>query len=291
MPFISVCPFTNYCAVGPTNKHTLLKACAFGSDGRVFMRIFVLRKRTLLIALLIITGIALSIRLTVSEPVSAPQRELPIYSVEREDSLISLTFNCAWNDSDIDDIINTLDNHGVKSTFFIVGDWAEKYPEAVKKLSEAGHEIANHSYNHAHYSRLSEDAITADMDKCDSILEGLAGKKPFLFRAPYGEYNKTVVRACKKTGRFCIQWDVDSLDWQKLTAQEITGRIMDKTQSGSIILLHNGAPHTAEALKIFLPKLCEKGYKSVPVSQLIYSENYTIDHAGRQIPDKIGKVE
>ncbi len=215
-------------------------------------------------------------------PAATAPRELPVYSVQRDDKAISVTFDCAWNADDIDEIIAVLDKYKCPGTFFVVGDWAEKYPDAVKKLAAAGHEVANHSYDHAHYSRLSKDAMKTDMDKADSVIESLTGNKSRLFRAPYGEYNNDVVRACAETARFCIQWDVDSLDWQKLTTGQITERVVSKTKSGSIILLHNGTPNTAKALTQILPKLTEQGYTFLPVSQLIFTENYTIDHTGRQ---------
>lgn len=248
------------------------------------MKIFLFDKRILIIIALFIVGLLL-LSVKISVPTAKPSRELPIYNVERTDKAISVTINCAWNDSDIDDIIEVLDKYNCISTFFVVGDWVEKYPEAVKKLSNAGHEIGNHSYNHAHYSKLSKENMKADMDKCDLLIQNATGKKSNMFRAPYGEYNTTLVRACAETGRFCIQWDVDSLDWKNLSVDEITNRVVSKTQSGSIILLHNGTPNTYTALTKILPQLFEQGYKFLPVSELIYKENYKINNAGMQCID------
>ena len=246
------------------------------------MKIFVFNKKLLLV-IAFAAACLLLLLLRVCVPAATQSKELPIYSVERDDMKISVTFDCAWNDDDIDDIIKVLDKYNCVSTFFVVGDWAEKYPEAVKKLSEAGHEIANHSYNHTHYTKLSKEKMKEDMDKCDKIIENLTSKKSMLFRPPSGDYNKDVVRACAETGRYCVQWDVDSLDWKNLTQGEIANRVLSKTKSGSIILLHNGTPNTYKALEKILPALADKGFKFVPVSQLIYKENYIIDHTGRQI--------
>lgn len=208
-------------------------------------------------------------------------REIPIYSVEREDDKIALTFNCAWNDSDIDKIIEILKKNNVQATFFLVGDWAEKYPEAASKLDAAGFEIGNHSYNHAHYSKLSRDEITADMDKCDKVIEDITSKPVKLFRAAYGEYTDEVVRACDETGRVYIQWSADSLDYKAGSAREIIDRVMKKANRGDIILMHNGTKYTAEALETIIPALSEK-YELVSVSELIYEDDYTIDSTGRQ---------
>ena len=214
---------------------------------------------------------------------SGSARQIPIYCVDRDDMAISLTFDCAWNDNDINDIIEVLGKYNCKSTFFVVGDWAIKYQDAVKALSDAGHEIANHSFDHAHYARLDKAKMKEDMDKCDKVIENLIFKRTNLFRAPYGEYNNEVVRACTETGRYCIQWDVDSLDWKELSEKEIANRVILKTKGGSIILLHNGTPNTCKALNLLLPDLAGKGFVFMPVSQLIYKENYAIDHTGKQI--------
>ena len=208
-------------------------------------------------------------------------REIPIYSVERGDDKIALTFNCAWNDSDIDKIIELLKKYQADATFFAVGDWAQKYPDALKKLSDAGFEIGNHSYNHAHYNEMSKEEILSDIQKCDDVIENITGTKPYLFRAAYGEYNDNVVTACDETGRVYIQWSVDSLDYKASSPAEIEGRVTDKVSNGDIILMHNGTEHTAAALETLLPKLSEK-YTLVRVSDLIYRDGYTIDAAGRQ---------
>lgn len=209
------------------------------------------------------------------------EREIPIYSVERDDNKLALTFNCAWNDSDVEGIIQTLKKYEVGATFFAVGDWAQKYPEALKKLSDAGFEIGNHSYNHAHYNKMSKADILTDIQKCDDIIKEITNTDPYLFRAAYGEYNNNVVSACDETGRVYIQWSVDSLDYKAGSVQEICNRVLPKAAAGDIILMHNGTEYTAAALDTILSDLTQK-YTLVTVSDLIYKENYTIDGAGRQ---------
>ena len=105
-------------------------------------------------------------------------REIPIYSVERADNKIALTFDCAWNDDDVDSILDTLDEYGCKATFFVTGDWAEKYGDSLEKICQRGHEIGNHSYNHADYTKLSKEEMLADMEKCDAAVESATGEKP-----------------------------------------------------------------------------------------------------------------
>jgi len=247
------------------------------------MRFMIVRARTLFCLILCICAVGIGIGCIgdVVPVFLVGERELPIYSVEREDNKLALSFNCAWNDSDIDTILNTLEEYGVRCTFFAVGTWAEKYPEALKKISDAGHEIGNHSYNHAHYSKMSREEILADMQKCDDVIAKLTGQKPELFRAAYGEYNNTVVSACEDSGRSYIQWSVDSLDYKAKSAEAITKRILGKTKPGDIVLLHNGTDFTAEALPVLLESLSAE-YELCKVSELIYRENYTIDANGVQ---------
>ncbi len=247
------------------------------------MKIFVLTKKTLIIAALVLLAATLIVPTGLSSiETSVSTKELPIYSVETSEKKIAITFDSAWNDDDIDKIIAVLKEHNCPSTFFVTGDWAERFPESLTKLSNSGHEIASHSYNHTLYSTLSKNEIIADMDKCDDIIESIIGVRPNLCRAPSGDYTNNSIMAAKETGRFCIQWDVDSLDWKELTEDEMKNRIFDKVKNGSILLFHNGTKQTADALPGILTALKNDGYEFVRVSDLIYKENYIIDHTGRQ---------
>ena len=235
----------------------------------------------LICALIITSAFIIDSKDTV--PATSSQRILPIYSVSRSDNNISITFDCAWSADDIDEIINVLNKHNCKATFFVLGTWAEEYPEAVKKLHSAGHEIGNHSYNHDYYTKLTSSQIIEDINKCNSIIERLINVKPYLFRAPAGDYNNTVVETSKKANMEYIQWSVDSLDWRGLTCEEMLERIIPKTKGGDILLFHNGTAHTAKSLDKILTELRKKGFSFVKVSDLIYKDNYTIDHTGKQI--------
>ncbi len=209
---------------------------------------------------------------------------LPIYCVEKgNEKVISLTFDAAWDDSDTDVLINILKEHNVPATFFMVGSWVEKYPDSVKKFFEAGHEIMNHSDTHPHIDKLSDLKIKEEIEKCNQKIEGLIGVKPILFRGPYGEYNNAVIEEAEKQGMFVLQWDVDSLDWKNLSPKEIVDRVTNRVKPGSILLFHNGAKNTPAALPDVIKKLKQDGYTFVKASELIYKENFTIDHAGRQI--------
>ena len=207
---------------------------------------------------------------------------LPIYSVQTEDKKIALTINCAWNADDIDRILDTLSKYQVHVTFFMVGDWVDKFPESVKKISEAGHEIGNHSDTHPHVNSFSIEKNEEQIKKCADKIEAITGKRSVLYRGPYGEYNNTVIQAANNQKHTTIQWSLDTLDYQDLTQDQMWNRLKDKLAPGSIILMHNGTKHTADALDFLLYSMQEKGYQVVTVSDLIYQDNYTIDANGMQ---------
>ena len=209
-------------------------------------------------------------------------REIPIYSVKRDDNKIAVTFDCAWNDNDIDSILDTLDNYNCKATFFIVGEWAEKYPESLKKIYERGHEIGNHSYSHKDYTKLSAEEIKTDLNKCDMAIRYATGYVPRIVRAPSGGYSDPLIELCDIRGTECIQWSVDGIDYGDADRDGIIKRSTSKTKSGDIILLHNGTKHTAEVLPDILNTL-SGDFKFVTVSELIYKDGYIIDHTGCQI--------
>lgn len=213
-------------------------------------------------------------------------RPLPIYCVEKAEKEIAVTFDSAWGNEDLPEILDALDKYGCKATFFVVGDFIDKYPDSVAEMHSRGHEIANHSDNHAHYSKLSREEMIEDMDKCDAKIKKITGSDNKIFRPPYGEYTDLSVKTCEETGRYSIQWDCDSLDWKGLMPNEMEQRIMKRVKNGSIILLHNGAKHTAKALPQILNALKNEGYKFKTVSELIYKDNYKIDHTGMQFIDK-----
>lgn len=252
------------------------------------MKIWVIsRKKGVICALVVLAlVVAVAVGKNAVMPVANTERDLPIYCVQKseDDKVIAISFDAAWGNEDTHSLIEILDKYNVKTTFFVVGSWVDKYPESVKELSDAGHEIMNHSNSHPHMTSLSKEQMFEEVNKCDEKIEKITGKKPTLFRAPYGDYNNDVVGAMRESGHYTIQWDVDSLDWKNLSPEEITERVTSKVKPGSIVLFHNAAEHTPEALPIILEKLQKDGYKIVPVSELIIKDNYRIDTTGMQIP-------
>ena len=214
--------------------------------------------------------------------VAKTNRKLPIYSVDTSEKKIAITFDAAWTNQDTDEIIKILKKHNAKATFFIVGDWAAKFPESVKAFFDAGHTIANHSDTHKAFSKCSREEIKAEIVNCNKKLEAIIGTPVTLVRAPSGDYTDQSLDVCKELNMTMIQWSCDSLDYTKISTEEIVNRVIKGTTNGSILLFHNGVENTAPALNIILTELTKQGYSFVSVEDLIYKDNFYIDHTGKQ---------
>lgn len=210
-------------------------------------------------------------------------RNLPIYYVDTKDKKIALTFDVSWGTDNTDKILQVLDKYNVKATFFLVGGWVDQYPEKVKSIYEKGHEIGNHSDRHPDMTKISRDKIIEDIDINDSKIRKLTGEGTKLFRCPEGSYNNLVVQTVKATNHYCIQWDVDSIDWKEEGANLEYERVVKKVKNGSIILFHNNAKYTPDNLPKVIENLKKQGYEFVKVGDLIYKDNYHIDYDGKQM--------
>ena len=176
----------------------------------------------------------------------------------------------------------------VKKVFTICPfGWVDSYPDDVKMIYEEGHDLGNHSQNHKNMSQLSDSEKETELMSVHDKVKALTGYDMFLFRPPYGDYDNAVVSTAKKCGYYTIQWDVDSLDWKDYGVESILKTVKHKCQicKCSINIFHNGAKYTAEALDTMITTLKDAGFTFVPLSELIYRENYHMDNEGRQIKD------
>ena len=211
------------------------------------------------------------------------KRELPIYCVNRDDNKISISFDAAWGGDKTLGILDLLDEYNIKTTFFLVDIWTQKYPELVKEIVARGHEIGNHSTSHPQMSKLNETQIAKELNtQADNVL-AIAGVRPVLFRPPYGDYNNRVITTARAQGFVPIQWSVDSLDWKNRGAQEIINRAT-KVKSGDIVLFHNDSQYILDAMPAVLKYYAESGYSVVPISEILLTGETTIDIQGRQQP-------
>ena len=242
--------------------------------------------RTAIAVLAVLVGIGIVVTAVVSSyKVVAAEKKLPIYSVSRGDNKIALTFDCAWGNSNTDLLLQLLKDADAKATFFVTGEFCDKYPEDVKKMYDAGHEIGNHSDAHPHVEGININDLIEDTRECSRKIKMITGEEPALYRAPYGEYDDNVVNTIEGMGMKMIQWSVDSIDWQEPDADTIIKRICDGTVSGSVLLFHNDLENTAQALPEVLSALKQKGYSFARVSDMVYFDSYHIDNSGMQIFD------
>lgn len=220
----------------------------------------------------------------------AEKRLLPIYSTECADKKIAITFDVAWENSNTEELISILKDYDARATFFVTGDFCDRYPEDVKKFFDAGHEIENHSDQHPHVLGANVNDLISDTRECSRKIKMLTGEEPTLYRAPYGEYDDSLITTLDGMGMKVIQWDVDSVDWKKPSAADIKKKVLKGVKPGSILLFHNDLENTTEALPGILANLQSQGYKFVSVSELVYKDNYTIDANGKQIPNAEGAI-
>lgn len=238
-----------------------------------------------LAALAVVRGGYTVISENVTTSSSVNGRELPIYCVETDEKKIALSFDAAWGNEDTAKILEILAKQDVKVTFFMTGGWVESYPDDVKAILAAGHDLGNHSENHKNMSQLSNDEKKEELMKVHEKVRELTGYEMFLFRPPYGDYDNAVINVAKDCGYYTIQWDVDSLDWKDYGVDSIIKTVTEHKHlgNGSIILCHNGAKYTAQALDMLIAKLKNEGHTFVPISELIYKDKYHMNHEGRQI--------
>ncbi len=204
-------------------------------------------------------------------------RLVPIYCVQTSDKKIAISFDAAWGADRTDELLQILDEYQIKTTFFLVGFWLENYPDVARRISDAGHELGNHSATHPHMSNLSAEQIRFELQSTHELIKEITGQEGRLFRPPFGEYNNRLIETAEEVGYMTIQWSVDSLDWRPLTAQEISDRVAKRIEPGSIVLFHNNGEQTPAALRKILEFCKQEGYAIVPISELLIKGEYYID--------------
>ena len=252
------------------------------------MHFIVVKMKSLMMFLaVVLVGILLSVSINGNVAASVyfgnNLRKVPIYNVKTDEKVVAISFDAAWGADKTEKIMEILKEYNANATFFLVGFWVENYPEITKKIAENGFEIGTHSNTHPDMAKLDENQMKLELETSVKTIEDTTGKKVELFRPPYGSYNNTLLNTCESLNLTTIQWDVDSLDWKGISAVDITTRILNKVFNGSIILCHNNSDHILDALPMVLDRLQKRGYTIKCIGDIIYKENYTINHMGTQI--------
>lgn len=214
--------------------------------------------------------------------ISATQRKIPVYSVDTKEKTIALTFNCAWDDKGLDELLKILQEENIRCTFFFVGEFAEEYPEAVRKICNGSHEIGNHSMYHKDPTKQEYDEILSDINKCNELLYSITGKAVSLYRAPSGAYDNKTLEAAESLGMSVIQWDVDSIDWKDPLPEKIISRVTKRVTDGSVVLFHLGKENTLSALPDIISALKKEGYSFSTVGDMLLKGDTYTDNSGRQ---------
>ena len=231
--------------------------------------------------LLLITSIALKNDIThkTLETANAIPK-MPIYRVKMDENKIGLTINCTENMDNISNILDTLSKMKVSATFFVTGDVVSKYPDEIKKIISNGNEIGNMCNHYASLKNKSKDEIKNEIEECSNKIASVIGKNTDLLRIPYGEYNNSILEVAESQNMKTIHWNIDPLDYNDLTSEEMWEIIEENILPGSIILMHN--EYIGESLENILHNLQEKGYTITNVSNIIYKSNYQINEKGEQ---------
>ncbi len=235
------------------------------------MKIFVVKKNTLIRAsvfvLLIAAAIVYTQMMAVAQPTMSNNALEPLRSMGNDNKNIAITVDTVFGDDYTEDILSVLDEKGVKATFFVTGAWAEQFPQKVGKILKAGHEIANHSYAHKKYTDIPAEQIATDAKMASDILKTIVGRDVKIIRAPYGAYDDMVLQTLYDNGFIPVKWSVDSMDWKREGTDQIVNNVVGNVKNGSIIMFQNNIVDTPVALKQALEKLYEEGYCAVTLSE------------------------
>lgn len=196
---------------------------------------------------------------------------MAIARVKTEDKVCALTFDISWGDKYSPSILDTLKTNNVKATFFIMGPWAVKYPDIARRIAMEGHEVGSHGYKHENYGEKTEEWVRNDIQKAHGQIKEITGREASLLRPPNGHYSKKSVQVTEELGYKTVIWDADSLDWKNPGTDVVIKRVLTKTKSGSIILLHasDTPKQTAEALPVIIEGLRNQGYTFMTVGELL----------------------
>ena len=199
----------------------------------------------------------------------------PKSTIDATKPMVALTFDDGPGKYE-DRILAAFQKYGGKGTFFFVGTQAEKYPNVVKRVAEAGHEVANHSYKHENLPKLSQAGATQSLAKTNEILRRLSGQSVSLVRPPYGATSSSVKAALQNQGQPSILWSIDTLDWKTRNSKSTINTVLQQVKDGDVILMHSIYSQSADAAEVLIPALQERGFQLVTVSELAKAKGVTL---------------
>lgn len=201
--------------------------------------------------------------------VSATRKKLDVSK-----PMIALTFDDGPYTRTTNSILDTLEEHNVVATFFVVGNRVNRHKDIVRRMAETGNEIGNHSYNHKDLTILTSDQVKSQIDMTQNAISKVVGIKPKIMRPTYGAFNDNLKSQAKMP---LILWSIDSMDWKSQDANKIIDLVLSKVRDGDIILMHDIFGATAEAVEYLVPELINRGFELVTVSELYESRGRVLE--------------
>lgn len=199
------------------------------------------------------------------------------YHIDPSKPMVALTFDDGPSQY-TPGILDTLEKNESRATFFEVGNRINWYPDTVLRISQAGCEIGNHSFDHALLGNASASKIQSEISKTDAKIKAITGNKPALLRPPYGSIGSSLR---KNAGKPMILWSIDTLDWKSRNADTVYRTVMNRVKDGDIILMHDIYGSTRAAVVRIVPELRKRGYQLVTVSELAQYRNVKLAAGGR----------
>lgn len=207
------------------------------------------------------------------------QHQISFYRGSKYKKQVALTFDDGPDNNYTPKILDILKKEHVKATFFVVGTMAKRYPSSLKRINDDGHIIANHSWNHPILSKMPESAVLKQIEDTNNVVTSVIGKTPLLIRPPYGALNEKLEKAIGNKGYKLIYWNVDTLDWNNQTEDNIMAIVKKEMKPGSIILQHNAGAESIQATVDALPKLIAylrgQHYEFVTIDDMLHTSAYT----------------
>jgi peptidoglycan-N-acetylglucosamine deacetylase len=197
---------------------------------------------------------------------------------DADEKVAYLTFDDGPSRGATDTVLDILDRHQAKATFFLIGAKAKRSHEMVRTLVAGGHRIGNHTFTHVDPWRVSSQQLTTELEMTRQVLQDVSGVDIQHVRPPYGRMNRTLARWAREHDHLCVMWDIAPADWlPSTTADLVFDRIMRRRRAGSIIVLHDTdkSRHAMPAaLDRALSRLTEGGWRFpvLPPPPLVFTE-------------------
>jgi polysaccharide deacetylase family sporulation protein PdaB len=201
--------------------------------------------------------------------IPVPENAVAIYRGNPTKRMVALTFDATYGDNQTTRLLQILRQNNIKATFFLSGIWPLNFPTLARAIRADGHEIGNHSYTHPHMTQIPLTEVQDQIVRGEAIIRNVTGVEPYLFRPPYGEYNQAVLNTVARLGYVTIMWTVDSLDWKNPGVNQIISRVVNNIEPGAIVLMHQAAFQTPDALPVIISRLRQQNYRFGTVTQVL----------------------